>query len=196
MVKGCYKITNRTNINTGDYWDTRQITGNTNNGTSALESIMEWIKEHADIKEDASVLDIGSGPCKPGAFLMHMKKHFKCNCISVDISKEICKTWEKENIESFNYVLPRLDFEDNTFDVILCSHVLEHIDEIEESAMEIKRVLKPNGIAIMNSPIGQGWAGEAEHVWWMGEELDFDIGDIITSFTGNQFNSLVQVYKK
>ena len=78
----------------------------------------------------------------------------------------------------------------------MCSHVLEHVDDIEASTKEIYRILKPNGLAIINSPIGFQWSGEEEHVWWLQENVDYGIGEIIDSFPGNQFKSMVQIYRK
>ncbi len=46
-----------------------------------------------------------------------------------------------------------LVFEDNMFDVIMCNHVLEHIDEEQKAMKELLRVLKPGGWAILQVPI-------------------------------------------
>jgi SAM-dependent methyltransferase len=45
---------------------------------------------------------------------------------------------------------------DNTYDVILCSHVLEYIPEDQEAMRELRRVLKPDGIALIQVPIKHG----------------------------------------
>ncbi|WP_370226679.1 class I SAM-dependent methyltransferase [Mesoflavibacter sp.] len=45
-----------------------------------------------------------------------------------------------------------LPFKDNTYDVILCNHVLEHIPNDTKAMQELYRVLKPNGIAILQIP--------------------------------------------
>jgi SAM-dependent methyltransferase len=45
-----------------------------------------------------------------------------------------------------------LPFEDNSFDVILCNHVLEHIPDDTKALQEIYRILKPNGWAILQIP--------------------------------------------
>jgi len=44
-------------------------------------------------------------------------------------------------------------FKDNTFDVILCSHVLEHIVDDRKAMLELFRVLKPGGWSILQVPI-------------------------------------------
>lgn len=45
-----------------------------------------------------------------------------------------------------------LPFEDNSFDTILCNHVLEHIPDDTKAMQELYRVLKPNGMAILQIP--------------------------------------------
>ncbi len=45
-----------------------------------------------------------------------------------------------------------LPFEDNTFDVLLCNHVLEHIPDDTKAMQELYRVLKPGGWGIFQIP--------------------------------------------
>ena len=45
-----------------------------------------------------------------------------------------------------------LPFEDNTYDIIFCNHVLEHIPDDTKAMQEIFRVLKPNGMAVLQIP--------------------------------------------
>jgi SAM-dependent methyltransferase len=45
-----------------------------------------------------------------------------------------------------------LPFEDNSFDFILCNHVLEHIPDDTKAMQEIFRVLSPGGTAILQIP--------------------------------------------
>lgn len=45
-----------------------------------------------------------------------------------------------------------LPFEDQTFDVILCNHVLEHIPEDTKAMQELYRVLKVGGMGIFQIP--------------------------------------------
>lgn len=45
-----------------------------------------------------------------------------------------------------------LPFEDNTFDVVFCNHVLEHIPDDTKAMQELYRVLKPKGMGIFQIP--------------------------------------------
>lgn len=46
----------------------------------------------------------------------------------------------------------QLPFEDNSFDWVFCNHVLEHIPDDLQAMRELYRVLKPNGVAILQIP--------------------------------------------
>ncbi len=45
-----------------------------------------------------------------------------------------------------------LPFDDNSFDVVFCNHVLEHISDDTKAMQELYRVLKPNGMGIFQVP--------------------------------------------
>ncbi len=46
----------------------------------------------------------------------------------------------------------RIPFRDNTFDFVICNHVLEHVPDYKTGINEIFRVLKPSGTAILQTP--------------------------------------------
>lgn len=45
-----------------------------------------------------------------------------------------------------------LPFEDNSYDIILCNHVLEHIPDDTKAMQELYRVMKPDGYGIFQIP--------------------------------------------
>lgn len=48
-----------------------------------------------------------------------------------------------------------LPFNDNSFDLIICNHVLEHIDDEKKALESLYRVLKKSGTAILQVPISK-----------------------------------------
>ena len=71
-----------------------------------------------------------------------------------------------KNIKHFDYVttdlnspiatvkadICNLPFESNSFDVILCNHVLEHILDDTKAMQELFRVLRPRGMGVFQIP--------------------------------------------
>ena len=49
--------------------------------------------------------------------------------------------------------LTSTNFKDESFDLIICNHVLEHIEDDKSALNEIYRILKYNGISILQVPI-------------------------------------------
>ncbi|SHN29188.1 Methyltransferase domain-containing protein [Cyclobacterium lianum] len=47
----------------------------------------------------------------------------------------------------------QIPFPDNSFDVVFCNHVLEHVADDLQACREINRVLKPDGWGILQSPV-------------------------------------------
>jgi SAM-dependent methyltransferase len=51
---------------------------------------------------------------------------------------------------------------DASYDCVVCSHVLEHVDD-KKALLEIYRVLKPGGVALIMLPVIEGWAKTYEN---------------------------------
>src|SRR5690606_25242155 len=49
--------------------------------------------------------------------------------------------------------ITNIKYKDNSFDIIMCNHVLEHVDDDSKAVREMYRVLKPGGWAIFLVPI-------------------------------------------
>lgn len=45
---------------------------------------------------------------------------------------------------------------DQTFDVVVCLHVLEHVPEDRKAMSELRRILRPGGTAVLMVPIEEG----------------------------------------
>jgi SAM-dependent methyltransferase len=74
-----------------------------------------------------------------------VKKHDFIQYRSIDLYMEGVD--DKVDVTDMNI------YRDNSFDIILCSHVLEHIEDDRKAISELYRILKPSGFAIIMVPI-------------------------------------------
>ena len=85
------------------------------------------------------VLHIAPEAC----FIKRFEKVHGDNYITADIESPLAKV--KMDIHE-------IPFSENTFDAVLCNHVLEHVRDDIQAMREINRVLKPGGFAILQIP--------------------------------------------
>jgi ubiquinone/menaquinone biosynthesis C-methylase UbiE len=68
-----------------------------------------------------------------------------------------------------------LPFPDATFDFVSCNHVLEHIFQTEKFLREIRRVLHPNGLAVISVPNTAAWMNRIAFLF-SGQPLGSEVG--------------------
>lgn len=113
--------------------------------------------------EGKRVLEVG---CGSGTIIKKLLKKGK-NVIGVDIGKKFlsfCHStyWNTAFCAADAQHLPFLD---NCFDSIVCSEVIEHLNNPEESLKEFERILCPNGELVITTPnISFRWAF-IEAIW-------------------------------
>lgn len=96
-------------------------------------------------KLHGSVMDFGCGT-KPYAYLFDNNPEY----IGVDLKLE---GWEeRQKYADVFYDGKTIPFENDRFDGMLCTEVLEHVFNIEELLSEFRRVLKPGGLALITTP--------------------------------------------
>lgn len=86
------------------------------------------------------ILHFAPEPC----FQKQFKKMNNLEYISADLFSSVAMI----KMDITNIIYP-----DNMFDCVLCSHVLEHIEDDMKAIRELFRVLKPGGWAILQVPI-------------------------------------------
>tara|TARA_B100001287_G_C22685504_1_gene533253 strand:+ start:2156 stop:2905 length:750 start_codon:yes stop_codon:yes gene_type:complete len=83
-----------------------------------------------------------------------------------------------------------LEFDDNYFDLVICNHVLEHIDNDLLAMSELNRVLKKNGIAILQVPYSEKISNNIEDSSIKDpreRELHFGQNDHVRIYALNEF---------
>lgn len=143
------------NPNTREYWDTRARSGGKEAKTrhySFYGGIVDYL--HDEHHHGEVILDIG---CFVGILLRDVQKaNPLLRLYGVDISPQAIE-FARENVPEGEFTVgevPPLPYKDNSFDVILCTETLEHLDEPVELVKEARRVLKPGGEFIVSVPEG------------------------------------------
>lgn len=102
--------------------------------------------------KDKVVLDIASGEGYGSSLLANEAK----KVIGVDIEEKVIEfakaKYKKANLEFKIGSADKMPVADNSIDVVVSFETIEHHDKHEEMFLEIKRVLKPDGVLIMSSP--------------------------------------------
>ena len=95
----------------------------------------------------SSILDAGAGES------VYKKKFSHCDYKAIDLAVGESR-WNYANLDYVG-ALHEMPIEDETFDAVLCTQVLEHLEWPRESVKEMYRVLKPGGKLYMTVPMAQ-----------------------------------------
>lgn len=112
-----------------------------------------YLKKHYKVENKTSHLS-----------LLHIAPENKITdyLLSLNLKSYICGDLFTEGYTYPDYVqnidILDIPFDDQSFDLILCNHVLEHIQDDHKAMSELKRVLKKGGQAILQVPIAKNSA--------------------------------------
>lgn len=100
-------------------------------------------------------------------FLKNKTNFFSSKIKLLHIAPELCFMDIFEQMENLEYItgdiesplakvkmdVLQIPFDENSFDVVFCNHVMEHVEDDIKAMSEIHRVLKKGGWAIIQSPV-------------------------------------------
>jgi len=116
--------------------------------------VVEILREKTERQERLSLLDIGTGN---GEIARYLSEFY--NVVSVDVVDQ------RVVQEGFKFVQvdgEELPFADQSFDVVVSNHVIEHMANADKHLSETGRVLKDGGIVYLATP-NRLWPWEAHN---------------------------------
>lgn len=96
------------------------------------------------LKPRTQILDFSPSRSLYRAFKNRSDTNYTCTDISGDF------------ISDYQYDITNLEIENHAFDLILCYHILEHIEDDGLAMKELWRVLKPGGTCLIQTPFKSG----------------------------------------
>lgn len=115
-----------------------------------VQTIFEWINP----QDDDLILDI---PCGRGFYLNMFRYVSRCRLIGAELDWPVLLKAQQNvghlpDIALHNVNIYNMPYPDNTFDAVILSEVLEHIERDVDGLKEVYRVLKPGGMVAITVP--------------------------------------------
>ena len=155
-----------------DYWWNARRSG----GLKKLESVYRKLalRDHIAFISKAAgnrsvdVLDVGCG----SGTLLGLLKHRGFRVTGLDFSAEAAAIAKAENgVDVAVGSLEEAHFPAESFDVVTLFHVMEHVTNPRLVLAEVSRVLKPNGVAILQVPNIESWQFKIFGARWYGLDI-------------------------
>ncbi len=133
------------------------------------------------------LLDVG---CSSGAFLMvAAREQFVVR--GVEPSPLAAATARSAGLDVFNGLLHEAQFADASFDAVTLIELVEHVIEPIELFRECHRILRPNGVLLLNTPNAASWTARFMKQRWDGFSLR-NMGGHISFFSARSMRVLAQ----
>jgi 2-polyprenyl-3-methyl-5-hydroxy-6-metoxy-1,4-benzoquinol methylase len=155
--------------NLGKYYESVDYISHTDSKRSLFEKAYHFVKNIAlknklDLinsfqPNKGRILDIGAGT---GDFLSVAKQN-GWQTIGVEPSEKAKAIAKNKGV---SFVEKTVALENHSFDVITMWHVLEHVPNLEEQILELKRLLKPNGTLIVAVPNFKSFDAKQYGTFW------------------------------
>lgn len=125
-------------------------------GTGGVENPFDWARQQetalqiAEVLQNtgARILDVG---CANGGMLKALKELGYENLCGIDPSPICVENTRRLGIEAYQGSL-FLPFEENTFDCLILSHTLEHVQDLRGSLKWIEKRLRAGGVLYIETP--------------------------------------------
>ncbi len=126
----------------------------------------KWVGDFASqLPAGTKVLDVGAGLCRYQGAFSHCEYKTQDFCEYKGTKEGVLK--DEWNYGKIDYVsdITSIPVPNNSFDVVLCIEVLEHVPEPIPVIEELSRILKPEGQLLLSAPLGAGLHQQPHHYY-------------------------------
>ncbi len=114
------------------------------------EEVEKTIEKNCSSPGSMAILDIGTAD---GVMLSALNRHFGFKrAVGIDTNPELLKTNNDKSLILEEGKAEHLRFADNSFDIVVGTAVIEHVDDPKKMLSECWRVLKVGGIIVLTTP--------------------------------------------
>lgn len=114
------------------------------------------------------LLEVG---CASGDLLAYVKEHSDWSLYACEPKREIAEIARKRGLDVQPHTLAEADYQDDFFDVVYMSHVIEHVPDVRVTMEKVFRILKPGGLFITEHPDFGGPTRPFFGRYWWGYHL-------------------------
>lgn len=134
--------------------------------------VLDNISEITKVTKSTKMLNLGTGEGEYDQSLaQYTEMLIACdiNQGDIDLAKQINKLVPNLHYDVKNAL--ETEYEFNSFDLIVCTEVIEHVGDPEKLILEMSRILKPGGKAVMTFP-SQGFPFTYDPINYIAQKLD------------------------
>jgi spore maturation protein CgeB len=118
-----------------------------------LSEYFEILRLEAPARSPVELLDVG---CGPGGLLREASLHgWKAR--GLELSRWAVEKGRGSGLQIVEGTLEQAGFPEASFDVVSMFDVLEHLPNPRNTMREVRRVLRPGGVAVVETPNIDGW---------------------------------------
>jgi len=115
-----------------------------------VQTVFDWVQP----TDDKVILDCA---CGRGFYLNMIRKVSNCKLVGLELDEEVIEKAGRNVGHLSNLLLNRANiysqpYDSESFDAVILSEILEHIDDDVRGLREVYRVLKPGGVVAITVP--------------------------------------------
>lgn len=99
----------------------------------------------------------------PGRSVLHFapERHLSRRLTAAGLACYIPCDLYPQSVDVVRVDMLDMQFEPGSFDLVIANHVLEHVGDVAKALLEVFRVLKPGGLAVLQTP----YSTKLHHTW-------------------------------